>query len=526
MRRGAVLSVIVLGLLVWTASKFGAASGQQAGSTAGRAAAASEADARALCGTACHRYPPPDVLPRSEWRETIAKMSLFRSGQPVPVGPVGTMSRLVVLPEDMERVLQFYVAQAPEALPPPDPWPAAATSPPIRFERRGLAPERASRAPAVSHVRFMDLDGDARLEVVATEMRYGYVLMGRPWDTASKALDILGDVPHPAHVEMADFDGDGKRDLIVADLGSFPPGDHDKGAVVWLRRRPDGGFGALEIGGFPRVADVQPGDFDGDGRLDLLVGAFGWRKTGFVTLLKNRTTDYTQPSLEAARVDSRTGPVQVPTADLNGDGKRDFVAVIAQEHETVVAFLNDGSGNFTPQTIYTAPHPNWGSSGIEIVDFDGDKDLDVLMTNGDSFDDYIIKPYHGIQWLENTGTFPFVAHQIAPLSGAHRARAVDLDGDGDLDIVAAALLGVTSPGQQIDLPALVWLERVGPDRFTRHTLERGLPQHASLDAADYDADGDIDLAVGSFAATLQMATWVDIWENKTRQPAQHGATRP
>jgi hypothetical protein len=362
-------------------------------------------------------------------------------------------------------------------------------------------------------VKFADVDGDGWLEVLATDMRYGYVLVGRPRN-AKAPLEIVGEVPHPSHVEVVDFDKDGRRDLVVADLGSFPPADHDRGTVVWLRNRPDGTYGPLELTGFPRVADVRPGDFDGDGKIDLLVGAFGWRTTGFITLLRNQTTDFTQPSLVAARVDDRHGAVQVPVADLNGDGKLDFVAAIAQEHETIVAFLGNGAGSFTSQTIHAAPHPNWGTSGLQLVDFDRDGDLDALVTNGDSFDDYIIKPYHGIQWLENRGAFPFVPHALAPLAGVHSALATDLDGDGDLDVVAAALLGVTREGAMVDLPALVWLEQTKPGVFVRHTLARGLPQHATLDAADFDKDGDIDLVVGAFAAMLQMPHWVEIWENQ------------
>lgn len=475
---------------------------------------ATEAEARAICGTACHAFPTPDILPRSEWPDSVGKMELFRTGRPVPVGPPGTIARLVQLPEDMERVLRFYLANAPRRLPDPDPWPAVERSPRVRFEPRALSLPRARRTPAISNVRFFDLDGDGKPEIVATDMRYGYVLVGRPADPERPHLEIIADVPHPSHVEVVDFDGDGLRDLIVADLGSFPPEDHDRGAIVWLKRREDGSYGALDVRGFPRVADIRAGDFDGDGKLDLLVGAFGWRKTGFITLLTNRTADYTQPSLSSKQIDPRSGTIHVPTADLNGDGRLDFVALLAQEHETVVAYLNDGQGGFTPQTIYTAPHPNWGSSGIQLVDFDGDGDLDVLMTNGDSFDDALIKPYHGIQWLENTGRFPFTAHPIAPMAGVHRAQAADLDGDGDLDVVACALLGQTRQESDLDLPALVWLERTGRNSFKRHTLTRGVPQHASLDTADFDGDGDIDIVVGNFAASRQVESSIVLWVNQ------------
>ena len=73
-----------------------------------------------------------------------------------------------------------------------------------------------------------------------------------------------------------------------------------------------------------------------------------------------------------------------------------------------MAFLNEGGGRFRKETIFAGPHPAYGSSGIQLVDMDGDGDLDVLYTNGDVMDPPpILKPYHGVQWLENEGRFPF-----------------------------------------------------------------------------------------------------------------------
>jgi hypothetical protein len=72
----------------------------------------------------------------------------------------------------------------------------------------------------------------------------------------------------------------------------------------------------------------------------------------------------------------------VPVADLDGDGRPDFVALFSQEHETVVAFLNVGGLRFEPRVIYAAPHPAFGSSGST----GGPGDRDVLLSNGDSTD--------------------------------------------------------------------------------------------------------------------------------------------
>ena len=125
-----------------------------------------------------------------------------------------------------------------------------------------------------------------------------------------------------------------------------------------------------------------------------------------------------------------------------------------------------------------------------MVDLDEDGDHDVLGTNGDMFDDDILKPYHGVQWLENKGGLRFEARPLARLAGAHRAAAGDLDGDGDLDIVASAFTGVVAGKAAEALPALVWLEQVKPGRFARHTIAAGPPLQSTLDLGDVDGDGD------------------------------------
>jgi hypothetical protein len=347
-------------------------------------------------------------------------------------------------------------------------------------------------------------------------MAAGVVLAGDP-RTPQAGLHLLGRVPNPSHSTASDLDQDGRTDLVIADLGDMRPEDHEKGSVVWLHRRSDGSYLPQALArGLPRVADVEPADFDGDGDLDLVVAAFGWRTAGAVLLLENRTTDWSRPRFERREVDGRCGSIHVPVADLNGDGRPDFVAVFAQHYETVEAFLGDGKGAFRSQTLYKAPHPAWGSSGIDLVDLDGDGDLDVLAANGDMLDDFLLKPYHGLRWLENQGSLRFDEHALATLPGVHRAIAADLDGDRDLDVVACAYVRFrtdASPARALpDQASLVWLERTAPGRYERHTLEQG-GQHVALDGADYDRDGDVDIVVGQF--TTKDAPAVEVWENLT-----------
>jgi len=472
---------------------------------------ATEEEARAACGTACHRFPPPDLLPSNRWRDTIARMMLISQGVPEPAGPAGTAGRNVLLTPGMQRVLRFYRRHAPETLPEPSPWPEADAS---GFERHAYSPANAPPSPAISHVRLMDLDGDGRPAVVASDMRNGGLIAGRPWEKDGR-LRVIAGLPNPARFELYDLDGDGRRDLLVADLGDFLPSDHMKGAVIVLQGLRLYDYDPLALKGWPRVADVRAGDFNGDGKPDLAVAAFGWRAVGHMAVLENTTANRVSPSFVPHVIDSRPGGIHAIPVDLNGDGRLDIVGLLAQQFETVVAYINTGEGfTFRAETIYTAPHPNWGSSGIELVDLDGDGDLDILLAHGDTFDDHIVKPYHGLLWLENRGGFPFTEHRLADLPGAFGIKAGDLDGDGDLDIVASAFMAAGANLDESNMPALVWLEQVKPGVFERRTLARQPPRYATVDVGDFDGDGDPDIITGTFATEAGTVPWVEVWENR------------
>src|SRR5262249_15686774 len=160
---------------------------------------------------------------------------------------------------------------------------------------------------------------------------------------------------HPCHAEVVDLDQDGVRDILVANLGTVTPSDAKEGSVVWLRGTREGAFQPVPLAtGLGRVADVEAADFDAHGDLDFIVPVFGWRKVGEVLYLENQTVDYDSPKFVPYVLDSRPGAIHVPVVDLNQDGRPDFIALISQHFETVVAFLNQGKGTFDPRVIFTA----------------------------------------------------------------------------------------------------------------------------------------------------------------------------
>ncbi len=312
----------------------------------------------------------------------------------------------------------------------------------------------------------------------------------------------LATLLQPVHTETCDLDADGWMDLVVADIGEFNANDSDLGRVIWLRRVPETEkFETIELmEGISRVADVQPGDFDADGDTDLLVGIFGWRKTGHIVMLINQGADEEgMPQFEEREIDPRHGASNVLPCDFNGDGKLDFIALLSQEHEVVELFLNQGDATFKNELIWAAPDPAYGSSGIELVDMDLDGDIDVLYTNGDSFDRGP-KPHHSVQWLENRGELPFVHHHLCNMPGVLNARAGDFDGDGDMDVVAASLLArpIREQFKDSNISSVVLLVQESPGVFKPTQLERSTQLHMSIATADFNGDGKLDFATGNY----------------------------
>ena len=469
-------------------------------------AEASSEQVQRLCA-GCHAYPPPESMPRSSWRKEVKQGYDFlrRSSVAGDYPP-------------LESVVAYYESRALENLPPIK-LHVSSKEPPLKFEIRGTGslPPR----PGVTNANLLKLFGKKNQELLLCETQQNALMILKPYEKGPGGI-VIPEVPSPCHTTICDLDLDGHVDILVASIGSFFPTDDKLGKVLWLKGKPGGQFDAeCLLDGVGRVTDIQVADFNGDRQLDLVVSVYGWRSTGEILYLENQTSDRSQPKFVRHVVDERHGAIHLPVADLDGDNRPDFVGLVSQEHEAVVAYLNRGNDRFEPTTIYSAPHPSYGSSGIELVDLDGDRDLDVLLSNGDILDPpYLLKPYHGVQWLENTGTFPFKHHAISAMYGAMRAVAADFDGDGDQDIAAVSFL----PSQQfperekLRIPAVVLFEQTAGTQFEQYVLETGTCDHFSCVAGDWDDDGRVDLAVTNYSwnGSQPMRDAATLWRNVGR----------
>lgn len=461
----------------------------------------------------CHAYPPPESFPRSAWREEVRKgYDFFRDANLRHAAP------------DLEGVVSYYEKRAPQRLPAAPPEPLSQKPLPVAFSPQGLRPPQAPAVPGVTHVQLAALFHKNKLDLIVCHTNPGRVWAVQLYEETPTWRLLCDTVLAPCHVEAVDLDGDGHVDLLVAELGNFYPTNGRTGQVVWLRGDGQGKFTPhVLLDGVGRVADVQAADFNGDGKLDLVVAVFGLRAGG-ILYLENRTTDWARPQFTRRVLDDRAGAIHVPAGDLNKDGKPDIVALISQEHEIIVAFLNQGGGDFVKKTVYQAAHPAYGSSGIQLVDLNGDDALDVLYTNGDILDPpYVLKPYHSIQWLENRGTFPFVHHHLAHMHGVMRALAADVTDDGRLDIVASAFLPPEEYPhlKDIQAPGVLLLEQTAPGKFRRHALAVASCHHLTCAVGDVYGDGRQHLVTGNFFMTPAFAQrdLVTVWKN-VRKPAK------
>jgi hypothetical protein len=371
----------------------------------------------------------------------------------------------------------------------------------------------AATAAGVRALAVADLDRDGDLDVLAASPAD---------DTIAWHENATGNgsawTPHPLtsqadgarDVGVADLDRDGDLDVVAVS-------EHDDrvawfenpggSAPIFLERTIDvdpDGAGPLQ-GIADGASAVAVADVDGDGDLDVLVAS---ALDHSVTLFANATGDAT--SWSAIPVSSSVaGAVSLAAADVDGDGALDVVAA-AETGGTITWHRNAaGDGSLWVATPITASASAPGA--VSTADLDADGDLDVLSASaGDDT----------VAWHENLGgsgaswTFHAVATDAL---GVRSAVAADLDGDGDLDVLAAAAAAdevAWSSNQTLHRSAAT-----GPAQI----LTTAAAFARAVTAADLDGDGDLDVlsaaqtaneiawyentdGAGSFAAAQQVAS--------------------
>lgn len=428
--------------------------------------------------TGCHPLPRPDSMPRHAWTTVGETMTALMKRADVPIEP-----------EEMDEIVAYYQANSPVRL---EQIRDDYAEPLLNFGKTSAGMISFDERPKITGVTFTDIDGDgAEDDIVVTDANTNAVTWLRLEDGSWRET-VLATITDPVDATAVDVDGDGDLDLGVSSMGFLHPTDDLIGEFHLLLNRGDGTFEHQVLAeGTPRITGSAAADFDDDGDIDFVLAMFGWRTTGGVGLLEQ-----TAPGEFAFRtLVDMNGCMQVIANDANGDELQDFVALFTQQHEAIVQFVNRGGGEFDAHYITRARHPAFGSSSIRLHDLDGDGDEDILYTNGDMMDENNdTKPYHGVRWLENNGKGGYILHDLAGMPGCYDAEPVDLDDDGDLDVVISSL---NFRWQDHDFPSLAWLENTGGFRnFVKRRIAYAPTNMAKIDVGDVDGDGKPDIVGG------------------------------
>lgn len=278
----------------------------------------------------------------------------------------------------------------------------------------------------------------------------------------------------PQILAKADVNGDGKLDLIVLNVDS-----QTAQTITLLRGDGKAGFQKpTTMLSLPATAFAQiTGDFNGDGRLDLAV----------------LTNQGVQVFLGASDDTFKAGPVTavcqcgllgIAAGDVNKDGRLDLV--IGGQSSNVYTLLGNGNGTFR-KPIST----NTSASGgpIALGDFNHDGRLDAAVSDG----------FFVFQVLLGNGDGAFLAGALYDMPSLNQFFAADMDGDGNLDLVAA-VSSVAAP----DMCSVGYIAVVAGngDGTFGNSVSYGVGfDPLQIELSDVNGDGRPDLVAGNFASS-------------------------
>ena len=331
----------------------------------------------------------------------------------------------------------------------------------------------------------LSLGGEVLFRMVPLDTDIGIASVGAPQTVLAPLQVDPTEIDFGRNLITADVDGDGDIDLV------------DSGPRVRFQLRP-GIFDEQAVVLGSSTGKVAAADLDGDGHIDLVQAD--------ITILQPDPTERTLkvyfqeedgsfpttplvldvPLEFPSQFDYAWGPVSVVAADLDGNGLRDLLAGTGGAGITPIAVYFQRSARVfdaTPLKLgQPAPATPLSVVNTEViaVDLDGDGANDIVAANSRSGSG--LTSSLDVYFQTTPGIFdepPLVLRE--QLSLPRFLEAADLDGDGDLDLVVSV-----NAGLQIFL------------QTTPRVLEPGPRLDGifnSLAVADADGDGDLDLVL-------------------------------
>ena len=440
------------------------------------------------CGS-CHLAPDIESLPKDIWENNIlpdmaARMGIATEGYNPFEGKSfdemeATMktgiysASKVISKEDWELLRDYILSLAPESLPPTPQFEYSKLS---DFEE---IPMELDDIPGSKNITFLNyLENENKL--IYADLR-GEVYEYDWIENENRPLGLFSTpVVSYSSSELGTY---------VATIGQLSPTQISTGQVFVKQDslfRPVAGY-------LHRPVHMLVEDLDKDSNEEIVISEFG-DLVGQLSLLLNRGSQ----GFEKRILLNQPGAIRVIGKDMNGDSQTDLVVLTAQGDEGITIFYQEQPLQFRAERVLRFS-PVYGTSWFDLLDYDGDGDLDIITVNGDNADkSYVHKPYHGLRIHLNDGSNNFEEVFFYPLNGATRFIGNDFDNDGDVDFCVLA----TFPDYD-NKPFLpfVYLKNENPDSFEfRSELlnDPTLGRWLLAQAGDIDQDGDEDLILSSF----------------------------
>ncbi|MBL9214469.1 MAG: VCBS repeat-containing protein [Opitutaceae bacterium] len=298
----------------------------------------------------------------------------------------------------------------------------------------------------------------------------------------------------PYGLAAADLDGDGDQDLISPDGGlpewysaAFTAAHNN---LYWFENFGAGAFlrHYIRKNEPERLERMAVGDINGDRTPDVVIVE---NKFGSIFWFANSGRPAQDAEWSRHVIADRTlaNAYDVALGDLDGDGDLD-VAAATHWTNAIVWYENPGpaAAGAGPWRQHQVDADLKESRTIRAADLDRDGDVDLLATGTEA---------GLVVWYENRGAGQWRRHLVAETSRPMHGDVVDMDDDGDLDILMAAGMEsrATPPGE------VVWYENVRAKdgaAWPRHVIAAEFQQGFEAVAGDLDGDGDKDVAATAF----------------------------
>jgi hypothetical protein len=450
--------------------------------------------AQIYCG-GCHQYPEPNLLDKKTWtKELLPNMGArlgIRTPNYDPFIKMGEFDRMMIETEniypttplineeDWLKIVDFYKKEAPDSL----------MSPP-QYSKQNIPLLKGFILKKNLKNDIPPLLTMTKIDELSKRLNIG-ILDGRLLTLSTKERDITTENTYNFSSPPVGLIRSNNEKWLVLSIGEIHPNEQFEGALFQLDLKSKQNttlLRNLKRPTFMAAIDAQKNESG------IAICEYGYQKGQLSFYKKNKQ------SWDGLSLSDIAGASKVIPHDFNSDGLMDLAVMMAQGNECINIYYAKKNGSFTEKQVLQFPSV-YGSSDIQLLDFNKDGTTDILYTNGDNEDfSPILKPYHGVRVFLNDGKDIFTEGVFLPMNGAFQARAADFDGDNDMDIVVSSMFPRDKSKPESHF---LYLEQTQSLKFKPYTFKEATQgRWMTMDIGDADGDGDIDILLGSFVISL------------------------